>query len=112
MQELLALTVAAAQVLKFNGVDVRNVFQLAELIETCTDEFWVLDLDYDEILVLDTAQAKASTEEILRVHNIPRQMSHSVETYLTGRKTSTNGAAPDALAAADSSPASRPDNLV
>lgn len=65
----------AVQVLTFNGHAVNNLKHMVALIEDCKDEFFKFELAHDTVLVLDAAEARASTAEMLRVHNIPQQMS-------------------------------------
>lgn len=42
------------QVLSFNGVEVRNLRHLAEMVESYEDEFLQFSLDYQQIVVLGT----------------------------------------------------------
>lgn len=76
------------QVRTFNGTRITNLLQLACLISDCTDEFFNFGLEYDEVLVLDAAEARASTAEILRVHNIPQQISAELKATLEARGVS------------------------
>uniref|UniRef100_A0A061QUQ1 Protease do-like 9 isoform 1 n=2 Tax=Tetraselmis sp. GSL018 TaxID=582737 RepID=A0A061QUQ1_9CHLO len=59
------------QVKSFNGVPLKNLSHLKQLVEECTEEYMKFDLEYSEVLILETAAAKASTPEILEVHSIP-----------------------------------------
>ncbi|KAL2936074.1 Protease Do-like 9 [Bienertia sinuspersici] len=68
------------QVLGFNGNPVRNLKSLANLVESCNDEFLKFDLDYDQIVVLRTETAKAATVDILETHCIPSAMSDDLKT--------------------------------
>ena len=61
--------------MKFNSQDIRNLRQLVELIEAAEAPFFVFEMDHDEVVVLDAAQARDSTPDILRNHNIPQQRS-------------------------------------
>ncbi|RDX79627.1 Protease Do-like 9, partial [Mucuna pruriens] len=67
------------QVLAFNGKPVKNLKSLAEMVESCNDEYLKFDLDYDQIVVLRTKTAKAATLDILATHCIPSAMSDDLK---------------------------------
>ncbi|CAO2818242.1 unnamed protein product [Amaranthus hypochondriacus] len=66
-------------VLKFNGKPVKNLKSLANMVESCEDEFMKFDLDYDQIVVLRTKTAKAATVDVLVTHCIPSAMSDDLK---------------------------------
>jgi hypothetical protein len=68
------------QVLAFNGTPVRNLKHLANMVETCDGQFLRFDLEYQQIVVLEAAAAKAATPEILSTHCIPSAMSDDLKT--------------------------------
>ncbi|KAM7471331.1 hypothetical protein LguiA_009514 [Lonicera macranthoides] len=68
------------QVLAFNGQPVKNLKSLADMVESCTDEFLKFDLEYQQIVVLQTKTAKAATLDILTTHCIPSAMSDDLKT--------------------------------
>ncbi|XP_078438260.1 protease Do-like 9 [Wolffia australiana] len=68
------------QVLSFNGKPVKNLKSLAGMVEDCKDEFLQFDLDYNQIVVLETKAAKAATLEILATHCVPSAMSDDLRT--------------------------------
>ncbi|KAK0589456.1 hypothetical protein LWI29_014572 [Acer saccharum] len=68
------------QVLAFNGNPVRNLKNLAEMVESCEDEFLKFDLEYQQVVVLQTKTAKAATFDILATHCIPSAMSGDLKT--------------------------------
>ncbi|PIA40426.1 hypothetical protein AQUCO_02500253v1 [Aquilegia coerulea] len=68
------------QVLAFNGEPVKNLKDLASMVENCHDEFLKFDLDYQQIVVLQTKSAKAATVDILTTHCIPSAMSEDLKT--------------------------------
>ncbi|KAJ8637261.1 hypothetical protein MRB53_011528 [Persea americana] len=68
------------QVLNFNGKPVKNLKGLASMVENCTDEFLQFDLDYEQLVVLETKTAKAATLDILSTHCIPSAMSDDLKT--------------------------------
>jgi hypothetical protein len=60
---------------------VTNLRQLVHLVHEAVRggaPFFVFQLEFDEVVVLDAAEALASTPEILRVHNIPKAMSRDL----------------------------------
>ena len=59
----------------FNGTAVTNLAQLARMVETCTSEYLQFDLDLNTLVVLDTAEARRATAEILVTHCIPSAKS-------------------------------------
>ncbi|XP_074564422.1 protease Do-like 9 isoform X2 [Curcuma longa] len=63
------------QVLAFNGKPVKNLKTLANMVESCKDQFLKFDLEYQQVLVLETKNAKAATPDILTTHCIPSAMS-------------------------------------
>lgn len=70
------------EVLAFNGTKVENLFQLATLLEQCREEYMRFDLEFNQVVVLQTEEARESTEEILQTHLIPSRMSADVEDHL------------------------------
>ncbi|CAN4093523.1 unnamed protein product [Withania somnifera] len=68
------------QVIAFNGKPVRNLKSLANMVEACREEYMKFDLDYDQIVVLQTKNAKAATSDILAMHCIPSAMSDDLKT--------------------------------
>lgn len=72
------------QVKSFNGVPVRNLAHLAEMVQQCQEPYLRFDIDYDEVIVLDAAAARAATEETLLLHSIPHMMSKDLREQLGG----------------------------
>ncbi|XP_042498403.1 protease Do-like 9 isoform X2 [Macadamia integrifolia] len=68
------------QVIAFNGQPVKNLKSLVSMVENCEDEFLKFDLEYQQIVVLQTRTAKAATLDILTVHSIPSPMSDDLKT--------------------------------
>ncbi|XP_015882658.2 protease Do-like 9 [Ziziphus jujuba] len=67
------------QVLAFNGKPVKNLKSLAAMVESCDDEFLKFDLEYQQIVVLQTKMARAATLDILATHCIPSAMSDDLK---------------------------------
>lgn len=68
------------QVIAFNGKPIKNLKSLANMVEACKEEYMKFDLDYDQIVVLQTKNAKAATSDILAMHCIPSAMSDDLKT--------------------------------
>ncbi|KAJ6833636.1 putative protease Do-like 9 [Iris pallida] len=68
------------QVLAFNGKPVKNLKELAKMVESCKEEFLQFDLEYQQIVVLETKTAKAATPDILTTHCIPSAASEDLKT--------------------------------
>ncbi|XP_026402350.1 protease Do-like 9 [Papaver somniferum] len=68
------------QVLAFNGKPVKNLKELAQMVEKCNSEFLKFELEYQQIVVLQTKTAKAATLDILTTHCIPSPVSDDLKT--------------------------------
>ncbi|KAF3329156.1 Protease Do-like 9 [Carex littledalei] len=68
------------QVLSFNGKPVKNLKSLVQMVEKCKEGFLKFDLEYQQIVVLETKSAKAATHDILTTHCIPSAMSEDLKT--------------------------------
>lgn len=68
------------QVLAFNGKPVKNLKSLADMVESCEDDYLRFDLEYQQIVVLKTETAKVATSEILTTHCIPSATSDDLKT--------------------------------
>ncbi|KAG9448759.1 hypothetical protein H6P81_008724 [Aristolochia fimbriata] len=68
------------QVLAFNGKPVKNLKRLASMVENCNDEFLKFELEYQQLVVLQTETAKAATLDILTTHCIPSAISEDLKT--------------------------------
>ncbi|XP_057806277.1 protease Do-like 9 [Salvia miltiorrhiza] len=67
------------QVHAFNGQPVKNLKSLASMVESCNDKYLKFDLEYQQIVVLQTKTAKAATLDILSTHCIPSAMSDDLK---------------------------------
>ncbi|GJN29201.1 hypothetical protein PR202_gb17399 [Eleusine coracana subsp. coracana] len=67
------------QVLTFNGTPIKNLKHLAAMVEQCNEEFMKFDLEYDQVVVLETKTAKDATLDILTTHCIPSAMSDDLK---------------------------------
>ncbi|CAD6337117.1 unnamed protein product [Miscanthus lutarioriparius] len=67
------------QVLAFNGTPVKNLKHLVTMVEECDEAFLKFDLDYDQLVVLETKTAKAATQDILTTHCIPSAVSEDLK---------------------------------
>ncbi|KAL7153438.1 hypothetical protein ABFS83_04G168300 [Erythranthe nasuta] len=50
------------------------------MVESCNDEYLKFDLEFQQILVLQTKAAKEATLDILATHCIPSAMSDDLKT--------------------------------
>ncbi|KAK9925238.1 hypothetical protein M0R45_033567 [Rubus argutus] len=67
------------QVLAFNGKPVKNLKNLASMVESCDNEYLKFDLEYNQMVALRTKTAKAATLDILLTHCIPSAMSDDLK---------------------------------
>ncbi|KAK9925235.1 hypothetical protein M0R45_033564 [Rubus argutus] len=67
------------QVLAFNGKPVKNLKNLASMVESCDDDYLKFDLEYNQMVALRTKTAKAATLDILLTHCIPSAMSDDLK---------------------------------
>lgn len=59
------------QLLRFNGVAVQNLRHLSTLVTECTEHYMRFDLEYNEVVVIETAAVQACTPEVMAAHSIP-----------------------------------------
>ncbi|KAM1273384.1 hypothetical protein ACFX2H_023285 [Malus domestica] len=72
--------VVVSQVLTFNGMPVKNLKNLASMVENCDDEYLKFRLEYNQMVVLQTKTAKAATLDILTTHCISSSVSDDFKT--------------------------------
>uniref|UniRef100_A0A7I4EG20 Protease Do-like PDZ domain-containing protein n=1 Tax=Physcomitrium patens TaxID=3218 RepID=A0A7I4EG20_PHYPA len=72
--------IANTLVKTFNGVKIRNLRHLADLIDTCTDDFMRFELDYCSLVVLETKVARSVTPKILEDNCVPTDRSQDLIT--------------------------------
>ena len=63
------------QVLRVNGQKIDNLKDLVKIVEESNDRYLMLDLEYNQLVVLDREEAMKATEEILRQHCIAADRS-------------------------------------
>ncbi|KAL8162149.1 hypothetical protein V2J09_013638 [Rumex salicifolius] len=59
------------QVLALNGKPVKNLKSLADMVDSCEEEYLKFELEYQQVVVLKTKTSKAATVDILATHCIP-----------------------------------------
>lgn len=85
-------------VLAINGSPVRNLRELVQLVEKCKDPFLRVDLDYGQMIALDTVQSRKATRAILETHSIAARCSPDlVSELLHDVAGAANGAVRDSL---------------
>ena len=60
-------------------MQVNNLTQLWTMLEACTDDFLRFELEFNEIVVLNTQAARAATQDVLTTHCIPAEMSSDLK---------------------------------
>jgi S1-C subfamily serine protease len=73
------------QVRAFNGEPVRNLRHLAEMVLNCKERFMKFDVEYHELLVLETAVVAGATEEAVQAHSIPSMVSKDLLDLVQGK---------------------------
>lgn len=53
-----------------------------QLVVTCDKEYMRFDLDFEQVIILNSDLAKRSTPEVLEEHSIPDMASHDVMHHL------------------------------
>lgn len=71
------------QVLKFNDVPILNLLHLASLVKACEEQYMRFDLEYNEVVVIETHAAKEATLAVLEAHSIANAMSKDLRKQLT-----------------------------
>ncbi|GLT35461.1 hypothetical protein SLA2020_099110 [Shorea laevis] len=66
------------QVLAFNGK--KNLKSLADMVENCDDEYLKFDLEYQQMVLLQTKTARAATSDIITTHCISSAISNDLKT--------------------------------
>ena len=68
--------------LQFNGTPIDSLKQLAKLVMKCTQEYMRFDLEYDEVVIVETLAAKKATQDVLTAHSISDVMSTDLKLEL------------------------------
>jgi len=88
------------QLLRFNGTPVVNLRHLAEMVAGCRVPYCRFDLEYNEVVVVETDKLHASTLDVMASHSIPAAMSSNLRTALGPWPAAAAAAAMEAGAAA------------
>jgi hypothetical protein len=67
------------QVIAFNGEKILHLQHLVDLISNCKENFFEFELSHQQVIVLDANEARKSTLSVLKMHNIPKQMSKDIK---------------------------------
>jgi S1-C subfamily serine protease len=62
-------------VLGFNGTPIKDLKQLAQMVESCTEECLRFELEHGLLVVLKRASAHKATRDVLETHCIPEAKS-------------------------------------
>ncbi|KAF5196937.1 Protease do-like 2 protein, partial [Thalictrum thalictroides] len=63
------------QVLKFNGVQIKNIRHLAHLVDSCTSKYLVFEFEDNFLVVLEREAAGTASHRILKDYGIPSERS-------------------------------------
>ncbi|XP_021279604.1 protease Do-like 2, chloroplastic isoform X1 [Herrania umbratica] len=63
------------QVLKFNGIRIKNIHHLAHLVACCKDKYLVFEFEDNYLAVLEREAAMAASSRILKDYGIPSEKS-------------------------------------
>merc|ERR1712048_347764 len=63
------------EVLAFNGIPIRNLKQLADLVDACEDKYMRFELADRNVVVSESATAREETVHVLEHHGIPQARS-------------------------------------
>jgi S1-C subfamily serine protease len=63
------------QVLKFNGIRIRNIHHLTHLIDSCTNKYLVFEFEDKYLVVLEREACSAASPGLLKDYGIPSERS-------------------------------------
>ncbi|KAH7434289.1 hypothetical protein KP509_06G009600 [Ceratopteris richardii] len=64
--------------LRFNGIKLRNMQHLAQLVDSCKNPFMKFELEHSTLVVIETGTARASTSKILKEYSIAHDRSQDL----------------------------------
>ncbi|MEW5317074.1 MAG: hypothetical protein WDW38_008405 [Sanguina aurantia] len=70
------------QLLRFNGVAVMDLQHLSTLVAGCNEQYMRFDLEYNEVVVIETSAVQACTPEVMAAHSIPFPVSRDLRKAL------------------------------
>ncbi|XP_057549090.1 protease Do-like 2, chloroplastic [Amaranthus tricolor] len=74
------------QVLKLNGIQIRNIHHLAHLVDSCKDKYLVFEFEDNYLVVLEREAATAVSSCILKDYGIPSERSSDLtEPYMDNK---------------------------
>ena len=62
-------------VVSVNGHQIQNLAALVHIVEACTEPTLRFELEYDQLIILATDEARRATPAILATHCVPSQRS-------------------------------------
>ena len=63
------------QLLRFNGKEVKSLKSLATMVLACKEKYCRFDLEYNELVILETDRLRKATLDIMENHAVPHAMS-------------------------------------
>ncbi|KAJ3702015.1 hypothetical protein LUZ61_005720 [Rhynchospora tenuis] len=59
------------QVLKFNGITIKNIHHLAHLVDSCNEKYFIFEFEDNYLVVVDKEKAAEASPRILKDNGIP-----------------------------------------
>ncbi|KAJ4768206.1 protease Do-like protein [Rhynchospora pubera] len=59
------------QVMKFNGIAIKNIHHLSHLVDSCKDKYFIFEFEDNYLVVLDKEKAAEASPQILKDNGIP-----------------------------------------
>ncbi|GAX82217.1 hypothetical protein CEUSTIGMA_g9645.t1 [Chlamydomonas eustigma] len=65
----------SVQLLRFNGQPVKNLRHLAEMVQGCKEKYCRFDLEFNELVIIETEKIQHATWDVMLSHSVPNAMS-------------------------------------
>lgn len=72
------------QLLRFNATPVKNLAHLAALVLGCTEQYCRFDLEYNEVVIVETSKVQGATQDVMLSHGVPFAMSADLRSKALG----------------------------
>ena len=66
-----------------NGVAVKNLRGLMEAVEACKEKYLKFQMEYNQLVIMETEAARKATKDILTMHYIPNDRSEDLRSNQT-----------------------------
>ena len=71
------------RIIEVNDQTIKNLRELASMVDQSTDEFIVFKTEHQQLIVLDREQARANSRQIMQTYDIPTDRSPDLRPRLT-----------------------------